>query len=241
MLELKGERVLLHICAAGTRKQMLAELRTEEGLTLLTLVNSWRGLAGAPRSLWNTRLRWGNGTPSGAEGRAQAWYTVFIQSLLWILMSREARPTSRALRTPPGHSSGAGTSCGQPLMSSFPIIRRVLRRQEVGVPEEKKTSASTSTSCVPGWPWDHAGETVDTAKAALAELRLEGKGVRRWPHLSVTWTPREQGTVTGGRNTVFCWVYRGPAVYIQDCDRFQGPSSGGRHISDSREEQITSE
>ena len=34
---------------------------------------------------------------------------------------------------------------------------------------------------------------------------------------------------------------QGPAVYIQDCDRFQGPSSGGRHISDSREEQITSE
>ena len=49
----------------------------------------------------------------------------------------------------------------------------------MGVPEEKKTSASTSISCVPGWPWDHAGETVDTAKAALAELRLEGKGVRR--------------------------------------------------------------
>ena len=127
---------------------------------VLTLVNSWHGLAGAPRPLWYTRLRWGNGTPSGAEGRTQAWYTVFIQSLLWILMSREARPTSRALSTPPGHSSGEGTSCGQSLMSSFPTIRRVLRRQEVGVPEEKNTSESTSTSCVPGWPWDHAGETV---------------------------------------------------------------------------------
>ena len=49
---------------------------------VLTLVNSWHDLAGAPGSLWYTRLRWGNGTPSGAEGRAQAWYTVFIQSLL---------------------------------------------------------------------------------------------------------------------------------------------------------------
>lgn len=84
-------------------------------------------------------------------------------------MSREVRPTSKALMTSSGHSSRVGASTsGQSLMSSFPTVQRVLRRREVAVPVGKTHQHLLAPLLCQLWVhcW---GDYVDTAEAALAE------------------------------------------------------------------------
>lgn len=115
-------------------------------------------------------LRWGSGTPSGAEGELNLVYsldTVFIVNL----DVQEAKPTAGPSGLHLAILQGRGISCGQSLRPVF-LQSKGPQEQEVGVPEKKHISIY-STSCAwlalgPCW-----GDCVDTAEAAWPELRLE--------------------------------------------------------------------
>lgn len=119
-------------------------------------------------------------------------------------MSREARPMSTALRTPPGHASGVEASS---TVAHVQFSYGLKGPQEAGSGCAcRKKPHQHLLAPLWAWPWDHCWrDQVDTAEAALAELTASRERV------SGDALGCSEPSLGAGK-AAFCWVYTAPAV-----------------------------